>query len=93
MGEWRLGQWFLIRKALIPAEMPAVFATDEAGGNRGELTGQVGIPKPPAGEAQVFQTAQHGPKTLFGLDAKEDEMRRLVTGRNERACRVDRCQF
>lgn len=73
--ERRLLPWLFIRKALIPAEMPAGLAAKGAGGNRGELAAKVGITKRAMGDFEMFQTGENSPKTLFGLDAKEDEMR------------------
>jgi hypothetical protein len=45
---------------------------------------QVGIVKGPVSDAMCVQPPQQSPQGAFRRDSAEDEMRRLVAGRNQR---------
>ena len=79
----------LFGQALVPAEMAAQIAADGCGCDGRQLVVQVGIRERLAGDSEAFQTTQDGPETCLGLDAAEDEMRMLVTWRDERTCNFD----
>jgi hypothetical protein len=76
-------------EALVPAEMTALIATDWFGCDGRKLIVQIRVTERRASDSETFEASQNAPKTLFGLDAKEDEMRMLVTRRDKRACGLD----
>ena len=56
------------------------------GGNGRKLTAEIALAERSNSQTKRFQTLQNAPKLGFRFDAAEDEMRMLVTNRQEVAC-------